>query len=69
MVKKTPQSIPKVTFPDGFSLSANPKHFSNTEDSLMYLREIIILYMKNKRLQNKLSEDQKVLTVMDVFTG
>ena len=27
---KTDQSIPRVVFPNGFSLSANPKHFSNT---------------------------------------
>ena len=29
---KTEQSFPKFNFPDSFSLSANPKHFSNTEE-------------------------------------
>ena len=65
----TSHSIPKVAFPDGFSLSTNRKHFSNTVESLRYLREIIIPYKKNQRWQNKLPEDQKDLIVMDVFTG
>ena len=63
------QSIPKFKFPKEFSLSANPKHFSNTEESLKYIREIIKPYMNNQRLENNLPDDQKVLIVMDVFTG
>ena len=35
---KTTQSIPKFKFPKEFSLSANPKPFSNTEESLKYVR-------------------------------
>ena len=30
--RKTAASFPKVKFPDTVSLSANPKHFSNTEE-------------------------------------
>ena len=30
---KTNQSIPRVVFPEGFSLTTNLKHFSNTEGS------------------------------------
>ena len=41
---KITQSIPKFKFPKQFSLSANPKHFSNTEESLKYIREIIKPY-------------------------
>ena len=29
---KTKQSLPKVTFPTGFSLNANTKHHSNTQE-------------------------------------
>ena len=29
---KTNQSLPKFEFPVGFSLSANPKHYSNTAE-------------------------------------
>ena len=60
---------PKFKFPKEFSLSANPKHISNTEESLKYIREIIKPYMNNQRLENNLPNDQKALIVMDVFTG
>ena len=66
---KTTQSIPKFKFLKEFSLSANPKPFSNTEESLKYVREIIKPYMNNQRLVNNLPDDQKALIVMDVFTG
>ena len=33
------------------------------------MRDIIINYMKNQRFQNKLPEDLKALTVIDVFTS
>lgn len=39
---KTSQSFPKLNFPDSFSFSANPKHFSNTAESLKLLKDIII---------------------------
>ena len=53
---KTNQSIPRYNFPEDFCLSANPKHFSNTEESLKYLDEVIILcFVKEIRLLN----DQK----------
>ena len=42
---KTVQSIPRVKFPTGFSLSANPKHYSNTEESLKVLNDILIPYI------------------------
>ena len=31
---KTEQSLPRFKFPDNFTLSANPKHFNNTEESI-----------------------------------
>ena len=45
---KTTQSIPKFKFPKEFYLSANPKPFSNTEESLKYIREIIKPCMNNQ---------------------
>ena len=47
---KTAQSLPKFKFPESFSLSANPKHFSNTAESLKLLDEIIIAYVENERV-------------------
>ena len=30
---KTDRSLPKIDFPKGFSLSANPKHYSNQKET------------------------------------
>ena len=43
---KTSKSIPRVSFPDGFLVSANPKHYSNEEESLKMM-EHIIMYKNN----------------------
>ena len=65
---KTNQSIPQYIFPENFCLSANPKHFSNTEELLKYLDEVIIPYVVKERSESKLLNDQKELMIMDVFT-
>ena len=46
---KTNRSLPKVNFPKGFSLSANPKHWSNTKEVCKHLREIVIPYVNEVR--------------------
>ena len=46
---KTKQSLPKVTFPTGCSLSANMKHHSNIQDVLKHLKEIAIPYVQAER--------------------
>ena len=66
---KTAQSFPKFKFPKSFSLSANPKHFSNTNESLKLLDEIIIPYVETERKRLNLEETQHALLIMDVFTG
>ena len=66
---KTSQSLPRFEFPSGFLLSANPKHFSDTDESLKFLKEIIKPYVKKLRELLKCSVDQKALVIMDVFTG
>ena len=64
----TSQSFPKITFPTGFSLSANEKHFSNTEESIKFLEEIIVSYVDKKRGEID-SPDQAALLIWDVFRG
>lgn len=66
---KTEQSLPRFKFPDGFSLSANPTHYSNTTESIKIIEEIISPYLKEERATLKLPPDQKGLLIMDVFTG
>ena len=65
----TTQSIPKVVFPKNFSLSANPSHYSNSEESFKFLKEIVIPYVDNERCQLKLPKEQKAMMMMDAFTG
>ena len=57
---KTSQSFPKITFPDGFSLSANEKHFSNTDESIKYLK-IIIPYVEQKRKETDQTDQAALL--------
>ena len=66
---KTVQSLPKFKFPESFSLSANPKYFSNTTESLKLLDEIIIPYVKNERERLKLEPSQPALLILDVLSG
>ena len=44
---KTKQSLPRFKFPDGFSLSCNPKHFRNALESKL-MNEIIISYVQSQ---------------------
>ena len=65
---KTMQSCPKVRFPDGFSLSANVKHHSNTGEVLRHLEEIVIPYVNADRAKLA-NPDQFSLLIWDVFRG
>lgn len=51
---KTAKDFPKFKFPERVSLSENPKHLSNTEESLKLLEEIIIPYVKDEQEMFKL---------------
>ena len=47
---KTTQSLPIFKFPGSFSLSVNPKHFINTEESIKIINETVLPYVdKQKR--------------------
>ena len=63
---KSTQSLPKIDFPNGFSLSVNEKHFSNTQESIKFLKEIVISFVDKKRfILKNLSQD--VLLIWYVF--
>ena len=65
---KTNQSLPKVDFPDGFSLSANKTHYSNEEEALKFIGEIILPHVQKERA-NLRCGNQKALLTFDVFQG
>ena len=67
---KTKASLPRgFVFPKGFSLSQNPKHWSNEAETLKLIDEIINPYIVNKRKELKLTSTQKALVIWDVFKG
>ena len=66
---KTQRSFPRVNFPSFFSLSANSKHFSNTQESLKLLDEIIIPYVEKERETLNLDKNQPALLIINVFSG
>ena len=67
---KTKASQPRdVKFPPGFCVTQNPNHWSNEEETLKLVREIINPYIVKKRIELKLPEEQKTLVIWDVFKG
>ena len=50
---KSTQSLPKIDFSDGFSLSVNEKHFNNTQESIKFLKEIVIPFVDKKKSELK----------------
>ena len=65
---KTNQSLLKVDFPDGFSLSANKSHCSNEEEALKFIDEIILPHVQKERTKLR-CRNQKALLIFDVFQG
>ena len=64
---KTTKRVPRVQFPASFSLSFNPKHYSNKEESIKVLSDIVILYVAKEREKLGLNGGQAVLLIMDVL--
>ena len=65
---ETKQSLPRFKFPDGFSLSCNPKHFSNAMESIKLINEIIIPYVQSQ-CKELGKPKETVLVIMNVFRG
>ena len=57
-----------MKFPDGSSLSINESHYSNENEALKFIEEIILPYIRNER--EKLGcLNKKALLIFDVFRG
>ena len=66
---KTSKSIPRVSFPDGFLVSVNPKHYSNEEESLKMMERIIIPHVQKQSNTLKLDAEYQAMLLMDIFKG
>ena len=56
-------------FPRGFCISQNPKHWSNEQETLKLIDEVVNSYVVKKRTELNLAETQKALMVWDAFKG
>ena len=66
---KANQCLPKFEVLNGFSRSANPKHYNNAAESIRLIKEINIPYIEKERISLKLTKIQPALVIMDVFWG
>ena len=66
---KTKRSLPPVKFPENFSLSANQKAYSNEEESIKVINEVVIPYLCAKKEELNLPTNQPSLLIFDVFRG
>ena len=57
---ETNQSLPRHQFPKDFSLSVNPKHYSNEKESLKLIDEIVLPYVTKER-QRLVKRNQQLL--------
>jgi len=58
-----------IEFPDGFNITHSKNHWSNEERAIEHLQEIIFPYLKKRKEELGLPEDQKALLIYDVFKG
>ena len=63
---KRKQSLPRYKLPQSFSLIVNPNHFSNTEESINIVNQIVIIYVKRER-ENLENSSLPALLILDVF--
>ena len=47
--RKTKQSLPRFDFPTNFSLSVNKKHYSNEEESMKFIKKILVPCIESER--------------------
>ena len=69
MMVRQKKSIPAVSFPSDFVISANEKHYSNEREALNMLENVIIPYVEKQLVSRNLDFDHPALLIMDVFKG
>ena len=66
---KTEQSLPKHSFPPSFLVTFTENHWSNTEKSDEFFKEICFLYLEDTKRSNSYPLEEHALIVMDTFKG
>ena len=65
--RKMERSLPNFTFPDGFCLAFNEKHWSNETGTIRLIEEFLVPYIKKLKKEKALPQCQKSLLVWDAF--
>jgi len=63
----TRRSLPTVSFPAGWNVTFTENHWANEITTLQYIDEILLPYVKQKRRDLKLSDNQSCLVIFDRF--
>ena len=58
---KTQRSLPNVTFPDGFCLAYNQKHWSNETETIRLIEDVLAPYIEKVKEEKFLPPSQKSL--------
>ena len=64
---KTERSLPNFTFPDGFCLIFNQKHWNNETETIRLIEDLLVPYIKKVKEEKALPQSQKSLLVWDAF--
>ena len=64
---KTQRSLPNVTFPDGFCLAYNQKHWSNETETIRLIEDVLVPYIEKVKEEKFLPPSQKSLLLWDAF--
>ena len=64
---KTERSLPNVTFPDGFCLAFDEKHWSKETEIIRLIKDVLVPYIEKVKEEKALPESQKSLLVWDAF--
>ena len=65
---KTNQSLPRYQLPKDFSLSVNPRHYSNEKESSKLIDEIVLPYVTEEG-QRLVKPNQKALVTFYALKG
>ena len=64
---KMQRSLPNVTFPDGFCLAYNQKHWSNETETIRLIEDVLVSYIEKVKEEKFLPPSQKSLLLWDAF--
>ena len=64
-----PSLLPRYSFPPSFSVKFTENHWSNTEKSVAFFKEIIFPFLEDTKRSKSYPLEQHALIIMDTFKG